>query len=298
MIGENVEIDLRAGPGLWLVKADPVQIEQVIMNLALNARDAMPDGGTLVIEAAPAEVDEEQSAVQPELRAGRCARLLVSDTGTGMTPEVVAHAFDPFFTTKPGGNGAGLGLATVHGIIGEAGGSVRVYSEPNVGTTVRIHVPLSDRSGTLATVPPAAQPPRGRGQRVLVVEDEDAVRELVVRILERNGYRVLASGRGPAALAQAEHWPCDLLLTDVVMPEMSGREVAERIRRRYPGLAVLYMSGYSNELISSRHLLDGDIDLVQKPFSAAELLTMIDKALVRGCGQGPAAGCPTPGGHP
>jgi len=255
------------------VHADPGQIQQILLNLAINARDAMPDGGTVVLEANTATIDGDELNMQPPLPAGTYARLLVSDTGEGMAPEVAARIFEPFFTTKPHGKGTGLGLATVYGIVTEAGGSVNVYSELGIGTTFRIYLPLVAPSGAASPAgPQAAAPARGDGRTVLVVEDEDILARVVARILTGGGYRVLTANNGPQALELFDRYGCDLLLTDVIMPEMSGRRLAELITERRPGLPVLYMSGYSNGLLGTTHILDDDIAFIEKPFTAADLL--------------------------
>ncbi len=279
-IGEDITLMAVPSPGPVTVHADPGQIQQVLLNLALNARDAMPDGGTLVIEANTAMLDGQELNMQPPLPAGTYARLLVSDTGEGMSAEVAARIFEPFYTTKPRGKGTGLGLSTVYGIVAEAGGSLNVYSEPGVGTTFRVHLPLVAASGGAA--PAAAVPaetPAGDGSTVLVVEDEPALARVIARILGNGGYRVLSATNGPDALKLDAQQHCDLLLTDVIMPDMSGRRLAELLGERHPGLPVLYMSGYSNGLLGTTHVLDPGIAFIEKPFSAHELLTKIHAVL-------------------
>ncbi|KUL27906.1 ATP-binding protein [Actinoplanes awajinensis] len=272
-IGEHITLVTVPSAAPLTVHADPGQLQQVLLNLAINARDAMPEGGTLVLEANAADLDGHELNMQPPLPAGRYARLLISDTGEGMPPEVVARIFEPFFTTKPCGKGTGLGLATVYGIVTEAGGSVNLYSEPGVGTTFRIYLPLVDAPGDpeQETARPVA-PRRGEGRVVLVVEDEVALSRIITRILTENDYWVVTAPDGRQALAQFDQHGCDLLLTDVIMPEMSGPRLAELLTERRPGLPVIYMSGYSNGLLGSTHVLDGDITFIEKPFTAAELL--------------------------
>jgi signal transduction histidine kinase len=277
-LGEHIELQTRFAPEPVTIEADPGQIEQVLVNLAVNARDAMPSGGRLVIETATLELDED--TLRPELSPGRYARLSVSDTGTGMTREVAAHAFDPFFTTKPSGEGTGLGLATVYGIVTEAGGDVRLYSESGVGTTVRVELPA------IAGAPAKservrAERPAGRGETVLVVEDEDSVRRLVERVLESAGYEVMVADRGAAALELLESRPdVDLLLTDVVMPEMLGPELVAEASRRRPDLKILYMSGYIHQVISG---LDSetsdDFAFIEKPFTGEALRQAVRSVL-------------------
>jgi two-component system cell cycle sensor histidine kinase/response regulator CckA len=279
-IGEHIALITVPARAPLIVHADAGQIQQVLLNLAINARDAMPDGGTLVIEATPAQLDGHEVSMQPVLTAGSYARLLVSDTGEGMPPEVAGHIFEPFFTTKPRGQGTGLGLSTVYGIVTEAGGSINVFSEPGVGTTFRVYLPVTASGGVPAAAPAAAaRPPRGDGRTVLVVEDEPALGRVVARILTGAGYRVLSALNGPEALAMHAEHGCDLLLTDVIMPEMTGRRLADLLRQRRPDLPVLYMSGYSNGLLGSTNVLDQDIAFIEKPFSRDDLVRKVHKVL-------------------
>ncbi|GAA1597534.1 PAS domain-containing sensor histidine kinase [Actinoplanes couchii] len=275
-IGEHITLIEVPSSRPPVVHADPGQIQQVLLNLAINARDAMPDGGTLVLEADVTDLDGGELEMQPPLPAGTYARLLVSDTGEGMTADVVARIFEPFFTTKPRGQGTGLGLATVYGIVAESGGSLNVYSEPGVGTTFRIYLPLVTAPGDAvpATLRRDAPPP-GDGRTVLVVEDEPALARVVTRILSNAGYHVLTATGGPEALHLFTQHGCDVLLTDVIMPEMSGRRLAELLHEARPSLPVLYMSGYSNGLLGTTHVLDGDIAFIEKPFTAQDLLHKI-----------------------
>lgn len=272
-IGEHINLIevLAAQPPV--VHADPGQIQQVLLNLAINARDAMPDGGALVLEADITDLDGGEVDMQPPLPAGTYARLLVSDTGEGMTPEVAARIFEPFYTTKPRGQGTGLGLATVYGIVAESGGSLNVYSEPGIGTTFRIYLPLvATPGGAVSATPRREAPPPGDGRTVLVVEDEPALARVVTRILSNAGYHVITATGGPEALHLFTQHGCDVLLTDVIMPEMSGRRLAELLHEARPSLPVLYMSGYSNGLLGTTHVLDGDIAFIEKPFTGHELL--------------------------
>ncbi|PWK27692.1 PAS domain S-box-containing protein [Actinoplanes xinjiangensis] len=272
-IGEHINLIMVSSPAPVMVHADPGQMQQVLLNLAINARDAMPDGGTLVLEANTAALDGGELDMRPPLPPGTYARLLVSDTGEGMTADVAAHIFEPFYTTKPRGQGTGLGLSTVYGIVTEAGGSVNVYSEPGVGTTFRIYLPLATASGAaLPAVLRRDTPPSGDGRTILVVEDEPALARVVTRILANGGYHVLTATGGRQALALFRLHGCDALLTDVIMPEMSGRRLAEIIHQTAPALPVLYMSGYSNGLLGTTHVLDGDIAFIEKPFTAHDLL--------------------------
>jgi PAS domain S-box-containing protein len=288
-IGADIELIAVPSPEPLMIYADSGQIQQVLVNLAVNARDAMPDGGTLVIEGSMTDLDEHQADLQPMLRPGRYARLLVSDTGTGMSKEVAARIFEPFYTTKPTGKGTGLGLATVYGIVVDAGGSLNVYSEPNLGTTFRAYFPVADESSKPpTTTPDIAEPPPGHGQYVLVVDDEDTIRQVVTRILEPGGYQVLSACGGPEALAMDARHPCQLLLTDAIMPAMSGRRLAELLRRRHPGLPVLYMSGYSDGLRGTDVIIDEEFGFIEKPFIAHNLLQRIHELLTHTEASAPA----------
>ncbi|WIM97944.1 PAS domain S-box protein [Actinoplanes oblitus] len=273
-IGEHIDLIAVPSPQPLIVHADPGQLQQVLLNLALNARDAMPEGGALVLEANTATLDGEEVNMQPPLPAGTYARLLVSDTGEGMSPETAKRIFEPFYTTKPQGRGTGLGLATVYGIVTECGGSINVYSELGTGTTFRVYLPLAKAVTDTTAIPPAHRtaPPRGDGSTVLVVEDEPALARVVTRILSRAGYHVLTAADAGEALDLYEQHGCDALLTDVIMPGVSGRRLAESLHERQPDLPVLYMSGYSNGLLGTTHILDEDIAFLEKPFTAADLL--------------------------
>jgi signal transduction histidine kinase len=274
-IGEDITLAVRPAAGLSAIRADRGQMEQVLVNLAVNARDAMPEGGTLTIGLGTALLDEEYARLHPQITPGRYVELSVSDTGLGMTPKVVSRIFEPFFTTKPPGKGTGLGLATVHGIIAAAGGSLSVYSEPGMGTTFRAFFPPAEGQVAVAAEPPGAAAAMGRGETVLVVEDEPAVREITARILRRSGYSVVAAASGPEALALIPGREFDVLLTDLVMPQIPGMELAKRIRETHPGVAVLFMSGYSQDVPGPRGALEEGLPLIQKPFAATELLKAV-----------------------
>ncbi len=278
--GEGVELTTNLADDLWPVLADPGQIEQVLVNLAVNARDAMPEGGSLVIDTANVVADENFAVRHPGLEPGRFVRIRVSDTGGGMTSEVIGRAFEPFFTTKVKGEGSGLGLATVYGIITQAGGYAEIYSEPGFGTTFSALLPVTDKVEAPIERPVEIRRRSGGGM-VLVVEDEDAIREVTRRILARNGYEVITAEHGPSALEIADTYDgtIDLLLTDVVMPQMLGKEVAERITQMRPGIRVLYMSGYAQPVLASPGTLDPGVLLVEKPFSEAALLAKVREAL-------------------
>ncbi len=272
LIGEDVKIVLGFGHALASVKADRGQIEQIILNLAVNARDAMRSGGTLTIKTANVRFDEVGARAHAGLIAGAYVALSVTDTGTGMTPEVKARLFEPFFTTKGVGRGTGLGLATVHGIVTRAGGSFNVDSELGRGTTFTVFLPRSEAAEiVVATAAPAARP-RSGGQTVLVVEDADGLRELIIRLLERLGYTVLAAANADQALRLFEDNPAiDLILTDVVMPGASGPELVVQLAEQRPSLKVIYMSGYTDDAIVHHGILDPGIAFLHKPFSSETL---------------------------
>jgi CheY-like chemotaxis protein len=275
LLGEHVILGTRLAPALPAVKADPGQLEQVLVNLAVNARDAMPTGGTLTIDTAAITVDDDISQ-QRGVRPGKHVRIRVSDTGAGMPAEVVDRAFEPFYTTKPSGEGTGLGLATVYGIVTQAGGTIQLYSEPNIGTTVQILLPVTDEQPVSAAAverPPSA----GRGETVLVVEDEDPLRAVTCRILRTSGYEVLAAADGASALelVATHDGPVHLLLTDVVMPGMLGKELAHRLTAVRPATRLLYMSGYARPVLASQGTLDPGVALLEKPFGKSELLTAV-----------------------
>jgi CheY-like chemotaxis protein len=281
VLGEDVELAVQLTPGLWPVRCDPAQIQQVVLNLAVNARDAMPRGGKLTLETSNLVLDEQHAAEMPGLAPGPHVLLAVSDSGQGMTPEARAHLFEPFFTTKPPGQGTGLGLATVYGIVRQSGGHVRVHSEAGRGTTFRIYLPRTDAAPAPGSPPPRpARSARG-DETVLVVEDDPRVREVTVRALRGAGYRVLAAGDGREALAvaAAEAGPIDLLLTDVVMPELGGRQVAEALGSRHPAPRVLFVSGYTQDTIVHHGVLDAGVEFLPKPFTASVLLARVREVL-------------------
>jgi CheY-like chemotaxis protein len=276
-LGEHVVLRTSLAPDLWPIMADYGQLEQVLVNLAVNARDAMPDGGTLTLDTENIVVDEAYAGTRPGLLPGYYVRLRVSDTGVGMAPEVAARAFEPFFTTKPKGRGTGLGLATIHGIVTQAGGAIRIYSEPGLGTTFTVLLPTTE-----APVPDPAGDGHGAvdpggGETILLVEDEPAMLEVTRRILTDNGYDVLAAGGGPEAVRIASEYEGEIqvLLTDVVMPEMLGKDVAERVSGLRPGIRVLFMSGYAHPMGD----LGGAREIIDKPFTEAALLTRVRAVL-------------------
>jgi hypothetical protein len=281
-LGEHVELLTVLTPDLWPVLADPGQLEQVLVNLAVNARDAMPEGGTLIIDTENLMVDEAYAAARPDVSTGPHVRLRVSDTGTGMSREVLGRAFEPFYSTKPKGVGSGLGLATVYGIVAQAGGYAQLYSEPGMGTTFTALLPVATEPATTVEQHEESRPATG-GETILVVEDEEAMREVTRRILARNGYRVLAAATGAEAIRLAAEHEGDihLLLTDVVMPQMPGKEVAEQVLARRSDIRVLYMSGYAEPVLGARGTLEPGVTLLEKPFNQPVLLARVREVLHR-----------------
>jgi two-component system cell cycle sensor histidine kinase/response regulator CckA len=279
-LGEHIDISTSFAGGLWPVLADPGQLEQVLVNLAVNARDAMPGGGTLTIETGNVTVDADFIAGGSKAQLGRHVRLRVSDSGCGMPADVVEHAFEPFFTTKPEGAGTGLGLATVYGIIAQAEGHIKIYSEPGAGTTFSIMLPVTAEAAI--AVPEQARYQRSpKGETILVVEDEEALRDVARRIFARNGYHVITAASGPEAIEIVRTYQGDihLLVTDVVMPHMLGKEVSERIRTIKPDIAVLFMSGYARRVLTSQGMLEPNVALVEKPFTEGELIGVAAQVL-------------------
>jgi hypothetical protein len=280
-IGEHVVLTVALEPNLWSVLADPGQIERVLMNLALNARDAMPDGGALTIETGNVVVDAETVAGGSKAQEGKNVRLRVSDTGIGMSAEVIDQAFEPFFSTKDESSGTGLGLSTVYGILLQAEGTIQIYSELGAGTTFSITLPVTSEERITSEDPPPSYERSPKGETVLVVEDEEALREVTSRILSRNGYRVITAANGHEALelARKHDGEIHLLITDVVMPQMLGKETAERILEIKPEIEVLYMSGYARPVLASQGRLEPNVALIEKPFSEIELIAKAGQVL-------------------
>ncbi|HUU12871.1 MAG TPA: ATP-binding protein, partial [Terriglobia bacterium] len=282
LIGEDIELATHLGPDLGRVKADPGQIEQVIMNLAVNARDAMPQGGKLIIETANVELDEAYVRDHVAVTPGPYVMLAMSDTGIGMDKETQAYIFEPFFTTKEKGKGTGLGLATVYGIVKQSGGHIWLYSEPDQGTTFKIYLPTVPQAVSKAVeAAPERRSLRRGSETILLVEDEEGVRDLARRILELKGYKVITASN-PTVAAQVferHEGPIHLLLTDVVMPTMSGRQLAEHLALICPGLKVLYMSGYTDNAIVPHGILEGGTAFLQKPFTPDSLTHKVREVL-------------------
>jgi PAS domain S-box-containing protein len=283
LIGENIQLFTTLDPLLGPVKADPGQIEQILVNLAVNARDAMPGGGRLTVQTADVEVDEASSRACPELRPGRYAVLTVTDTGCGMDRQTLDRIFEPFFTTKGQGQGTGLGLATVYGIVKQSGGHVRAESEPGRGATFQIYLPVVTEEPGFAEVARRRGPAPGGRETVLLVEDEEGVRAMARHVLESNGYTVLEAENGQDALrVVGGRGEVDLLLTDVVMPHLGGRGLAEQVTALRPGVKVLYMSGYTDDTVIRTGVLESENEFLQKPFTTVALLEKVREVLDKG----------------
>jgi signal transduction histidine kinase/DNA-binding response OmpR family regulator len=270
-LGERIEVETVIAGGLWNTLADPTQVENTILNLGINARDAMPDGGKLTLEVANAFLDDAYAAAHAEVTPGQYVMLAVSDTGTGMSPEVLARVFEPFFTTKPEGKGTGLGLAQAYGFVKQTGGHIKIYSEPGHGTTIKLYLPRTRRERDVIDNA-AGRPVLGGSEHILVVEDDEGVRAAVVDMLTDLGYRVSKAGDAESALTLLETVKPDLIFTDVVMPgALHTREFTRRAQAKYPNLLVLYTSGYTQNAIVHNGKLDDDALLLSKPYRKDEL---------------------------
>jgi two-component system cell cycle sensor histidine kinase/response regulator CckA len=283
LINEDIELMTLPRPGLWRVCVDPMQLMQVLVNLVVNARDAMPHGGKLTIETDNVALAEDYIDRHPHVKPGEFVMLAVSDTGAGLSDEARAHLFEPFFTTKELGKGTGLGLATSYGIVKQSGGFIFPYSEPGNGAVFKVYLPraVSDVKAVPERTPSVeAVPPRGY-ETVLLVEDNDLLRQMATETLERHGYTVIAARDGVEALTliDSERRAVHLLLTDVIMPKMSGRELAEHFQRRFPDVRILYMSGYASDTIVHHGMLDPGIDLLQKPYTPMALIRRVQDVL-------------------
>jgi CheY-like chemotaxis protein/anti-sigma regulatory factor (Ser/Thr protein kinase) len=282
-LGESIAVEVVGAAGLWPIEADATELETAILNLAVNARDAMPDGGKLTIEASNSYLDDAYCHQHSDIRPGQYVQISVSDAGHGMTPEVLNRAFEPFFTTKDAGQGTGLGLSQVYGFVKQSGGHVNIYSERGHGTTVRIYLPRQIVSAEEIEPAPPLTGGSTSGECVLLVEDDDDVRDYLSETLRDCGFQVIATPNGEKALEvmDGHDRKIDLLLTDVVMPGMNGRKVAEAAATRRPGMKVLFMTGYSRNAIVHHGRLDPGVELVQKPITgdhlAAKIRAMLDQ---------------------
>jgi CheY-like chemotaxis protein len=282
-LGEDIDVSLDLAPGVWPIVVDPAQLEASLTNLATNARDAMPNGGRLMIVTGNRYLDAHYAAQHAEVRAGGYVMIEVNDTGTGMTPDVMSRIFEPFFTTKSRDRGTGLGLSMVFGFIKQSGGHVSVYSEPGIGTTFRLFLPRAAEHASAAEASATAALVHGRGETILVVEDNAALRRVVTRQLGELGYRVLEAENAEAGLRLLESESVDLLLTDVIMPGgTDGRELARRARQRWPRIKVVFTSGFSEARLKG----DGDslatyVPLLSKPYRKEELANAAREALDR-----------------
>jgi signal transduction histidine kinase len=282
LMGDDVEILIASKSPLAVVEADPGQLDQILVNLAVNARDAMPRGGKFILETGAVRFDEAFAEQHQAMAAGKYVLLTVSDTGFGMDEATISRIFEPFFTTKETGKGTGLGLATVYGIVKQSAGHILVYSEPGQGTTFKIYLPSADHKigvgseAEVETVKPGRQ-----GTTILLVEDDDIMRSLTRQLLQEHGYTVVEANDGKSAFEWVQSHPgrIDLLLTDVVMRRMSGPELVERLNASHPTLKVVYMSGYTGELIAEREVLKRGITLLEKPFTRTALLNTIHVTL-------------------
>ncbi|MGE5149542.1 MAG: ATP-binding protein, partial [Rhodospirillaceae bacterium] len=277
-LGEALRVETVLAAGLWRTHVDPSQLENALLNLAINARDAMPEGGHLTIETSNAHLDDEYAASHPGTTAGQYVMIAVSDSGAGMPKDVAARAFEPFFTTKMAGAGTGLGLPQVYGFVKQSGGHIKIYSELGQGTTVKIYLPrsLSDEEQAPAAVARAQRPAR-RSYAVLVVEDEELVRRLVVEMLQELGHGVRYADGAQLGLKLLSTNPdIDLLLTDVVMPDVNGRKLAEDAQRLRPDLRILFMTGYTRNAIVHAGVLEPDVQMIAKPFTLDQLAAKLD----------------------
>ncbi len=284
LLRADIKQELHLAPDLGTVRIDPSALEQVLLNLAVNARDAMPDGGVLTIETSNVTLDAAYAAEHPDVVPGDFVLLTVTDTGHGMTPEVRVRIFEPFFSTKPVGAGTGLGLATVYGAVKQAGGHIWVYSEAGKGTTFRVYLPRTQGAAQPVRLPREQLRPAGGTESVLVAEDEPSLRRILVRTLRKAGYTVLEASNGEDALLKLQSWPgtIDLLLTDVVMPQMGGVELARRVVERHPRVRLLYASGYTENAIVHQGSLDPGIVFLQKPFTPDDVLRRVRQVLDAG----------------
>jgi CheY-like chemotaxis protein len=296
LIGEDIELVTSFAEQIGRVQADPGQLEQVVMNLAVNARDAMPEGGKIVIETQSCLLDAAYAATHAEVNAGDYVLIAVTDSGCGMSKETQAHIFEPFFTTKEPGKGTGLGLATVYGIVKQSRGHIAVYSEPDVGTTFKVYLPSLDKSVPLAEVRQSSSAPKGNGT-ILLIEDEPALRVLAAESLKKLGYTVLQAGNGLEALAVADQHSgnIDVVVADIVMPRMGGPELVEKLRAKRNDFAVIFMSGYTEAAVLENARIGSEAILLNKPFTTellAQKISELQSGPANDLAKGMAAGSP------
>ena len=283
-LGETIKVETVLAGGLWTIHVDPPQLENALLNLCVNARDAMSEGGNLTIETANAHLDEAYAGVYREVTAGQYVMVAVSDSGDGMPPDIIDKAFDPFFTTKGAGKGTGLGLSQVHGFVKQSGGHIKIYSEQGVGTTVKMYFRrfiATQGDSVISQGRAASRPQMSDGnQLILVVEDDDRVRETTVAMLDDLGYATIQAECAQAALRQLDARPdVALMFTDIVMPDINGRKLAAEALKRRPELKVLFTTGFTRNAVVHNGVLDAGVQLLQKPFTAEELATKIRDAL-------------------
>ena len=281
LIGEDIELDLALSKKLENVIADPGQIEQVIVNIAVNARDAMPTGGKLVIETANVELDESYVNEHPGVVSGRYVMIAINDTGSGMDNDILSQIFEPFFTTKKKDRGTGLGLSTVYGIVKQSGGNIWVYSEPGFGTTFKIYLPTSDTELKMTKKGPEKKKLLNGDGNILIVEDEAVIQELLLKILSQYGYRVITAKNGNEALQMVEEkgLELDLVITDAIMPSMGGSALIKQLKVNHPGLKVLLMSGYTDNIIADHCVVDSETPFLQKPFSIHDVISKVQEVM-------------------
>jgi two-component system, cell cycle sensor histidine kinase and response regulator CckA len=286
LLGASIELRMQLDPALGQIEADPVQLQQVLLNLIVNAKDAMPDGGLLNVGTRNIELDARSVDQFPKMKPGSYVRLTVADTGSGMDAATLARIYEPFFTTKPKGRGTGLGLPTVYAIVQQSGGHISVYSEVGRGTTFHVYLPRVDKIPVVEGLVKEAIGVLNGHETVLLVEDEVGVRDLATTILQEAGYRLLIAGTPEEAIMLSNGYSgkIDLLLTDVIMPRMTGREVVRRLAHRYPTIPVVYMSGYAEDVVTFQQLVDAGAYLVEKPFYPNDLLRMVRKAIEQPAG--------------
>jgi CheY-like chemotaxis protein len=279
LVGEDVALEWRPGADVWPVYTDPSQVDQVLANLCVNGRDAIRGNGHIIVETANVEFEEDWCASNPGYLPGDFVRLTVSDDGHGMDKETLGNIFEPFFTTKAVGQGTGLGLATVYGIVRQNEGFINVYSEPGLGTTFRVYLPRYHGSQTETTMPTHVQEASQGNETVLVVDDEASIVDMTRMALESLGYTVLSASSAKEALTLAAGHSIDLLMTDVIMPDMNGRELAEQLSADHPGMVCLFMSGYTDNILAHKGILRDDVQLLQKPFTLGELSAAVRRVL-------------------